>query len=57
VVKGIGFSMAAQFEAATAGTVDLAFRLKESSFRGVSRVEIHAAAIFMANLQQTSGRI
>jgi single-stranded-DNA-specific exonuclease len=46
LVKGIGFFMAAEFEAATAGAVDLAFRLKESSFRGVSRVEVHAAAIF-----------
>jgi len=46
LVKGIGFFMARQFEAAEAGAVDLAFRLKESSFRGVSRVEVHAAAIF-----------
>ena len=46
LVKGIGFFMAAQFEAAAAGeVVDLAFRLKESSYRGVSRVEVHAAAI------------
>lgn len=46
MVKGIGFFMAAHFEAAAEGAVDLAFRLKESSFRGVSRVEVHAAAIF-----------
>jgi single-stranded-DNA-specific exonuclease len=46
MVRGIGFFMAAQFETASAGAVDLAFRLKESSFRGVSRVEVHAAAIF-----------
>lgn len=47
LVKGIGFFMAAQLEtAAAAGPVDLAFRLKESSFRGVSRVEVQAAAIF-----------
>ncbi len=46
MVRGIGFFMAAQFEAAAEGTVDLAFRLKESSFRGVSRVEVHAVAIF-----------
>ncbi len=46
LVKGIGFFMAAQFEAAAEGAVDLAFRLKESSYRGVSRVEVHAAAIF-----------
>ncbi len=46
MVKGIGFFMAGQFEAAAGRTVDLAFRLKESSFRGVSRVEVHAAAIF-----------
>jgi single-stranded-DNA-specific exonuclease len=47
LVKGIGFYMAAQFEvAAAARAVDLAFRLKESSFQGVSRLEVHAAAIF-----------
>ncbi|WP_417914204.1 single-stranded-DNA-specific exonuclease RecJ [Candidatus Electronema sp. JM] len=46
LVKGIGFFMAAQFEAAAEGAVDLAFRLKESSYRGVSRTEVHAAAIF-----------
>jgi single-stranded-DNA-specific exonuclease len=45
MVKGIGFFMAGQFEAAAEGAVDLAFRLKESSFRGVSRVEVHAAGI------------
>ncbi|WP_420208277.1 single-stranded-DNA-specific exonuclease RecJ [Candidatus Electronema sp. JC] len=45
MVKGIGFFMAAHFEAAAEGAVDLAFRLKESSYRGVSRVEVHAAAI------------
>ncbi|WP_417912971.1 single-stranded-DNA-specific exonuclease RecJ [Candidatus Electronema sp. TJ] len=46
LVKGIGFFMAAQFEAAAAGVVDLAFRLKESSFRGVRRAEVQAVEIF-----------
>ncbi|MGR0481447.1 MAG: single-stranded-DNA-specific exonuclease RecJ [Candidatus Electronema sp. V4] len=49
LIKGIGFFMAAQFEAAAEGAVDLAFRLKESSYRGVSRIEVHAAAIFSGN--------
>ena len=51
LVKGIGFFMADQFTVASAGAVDLAFRLKESSFRGQSRVEVHAVAIDKAGLE------
>jgi single-stranded-DNA-specific exonuclease len=44
-LSGIGFFMAEQQAPAVAGQVDLAFRLKESSFRGRKRLDVHAVAV------------
>jgi single-stranded-DNA-specific exonuclease len=47
-VSGIGFFMADQQVHALAGRVDLAFRLKESCFRGRKRLDVHAVAVYPA---------
>jgi hypothetical protein len=43
--NGIGFYMASLFERATQ-PVDLCFKIKNSTFRGTERVEVHAVDIF-----------
>jgi single-stranded-DNA-specific exonuclease len=48
-LSGIGFFMAEQQAPAVAGRVDLAFRLKESCFRGKKRLDVHAVALHPAN--------
>ncbi|MCI5148134.1 MAG: single-stranded-DNA-specific exonuclease RecJ [Candidatus Electrothrix sp. MAN1_4] len=48
-MSGIGFFMAEQQAPALAGRVDLAFRLKESCFRGRRRLEVHAVAVHPAS--------
>ncbi len=42
--SGIGFFMADHFEIAS-GLIDFSFRLKQTSFRGRERVEVHAVGI------------
>ena len=44
-LQGIGFFMAEQLEKAAAGGIDLGCRLKQTSFRGRLRVEVHAVHI------------
>jgi single-stranded-DNA-specific exonuclease len=44
-VSGIGFFMADDHAEASSGMVDLAFKLKETCFRGRKRIEAHAVAI------------
>ncbi|WP_446008273.1 single-stranded-DNA-specific exonuclease RecJ [Candidatus Electrothrix sp.] len=46
---GIGFFMAEQQAPAVAGRVDLAFRLKESCFRGKKRIDVRAVAVSPAD--------
>ncbi len=48
-LSGIGFFMAEQEAPAVAGRVDLAFRLKESCFRGKKRLDVHAVAVHPTN--------
>ncbi len=53
-LSGIGFFMAEQQASAVAGRVDLAFRLKESCFRGKKRLDVHAVALHPANEKKVS---
>jgi single-stranded-DNA-specific exonuclease len=53
-IQGIGFFMAEHFQQAAAGGIDLGCKVKQTSFRGQTRVEVHAVHILPTGLHDLS---